>query len=217
MIGEVNEPLDGSGSPGRAFMEKHGFTMASEEVHRVLDLPVADARLDELEDGTREYRGEYRLVSWDDRVPDEHVEGFCRLQTSFNEEAPTGELDIEPERWDEDRLRRGEERMARQGRRECATAALSPDGQMVGLTHMMRVDENPDWGAQGVTLVMPGHRGHRLGMAVKVMNLRRYQRRFDDVHVIHSWNAAENGPMVAINETLGFRPVERMLEMQRKV
>jgi hypothetical protein len=88
---------------------------------------------------------------------------------------------------------------------------------MVALTQMMQVEETPDWGVQGGTLVMPGHRGRRLGMAIKVANLRRYQQRFEDVRVVHSWNSEVNGPMIAINEALGFRPVERLLEMQRKL
>jgi hypothetical protein len=35
--------------------------------------------------------------------------------------------------------------------------------------------------------------------------------------MVHSWNAEENGPMVAINDALGFRPVEYVAEMQRKL
>ncbi|MGH3506881.1 MAG: GNAT family N-acetyltransferase [Nocardioidaceae bacterium] len=217
LIGEVNQQLDGSPCPGRTFMEGHGFTVASEEIHRVLDLPVESAQIDALEASTVSHRDGYRLVSWDDRVPDEHIEGFAQVQIAFNEEAPTGELDIEPEHWDEARIRATEERAARQGRRECVTVAIDPAGEIVAMTQMMRVDETPTWGAQGLTLVMPEHRGHRLGMAIKVANLRRYQERFDSVRAVHSWNAQENGPMIAINETLGFRPVERLLEMQRKL
>lgn len=216
LIGEVNQPLDGSPCPGRAFMERHGFAVASEEIHRVLDLPVDPGHLDELDNATIEHRTGYRLVSWEDRVPEEHLEGFCTLQEAFNAEAPSGDLDIEPERWDEDRVRNMEKRTARQGRRECVTAAYDPAGQMVALTQMMQVEETPDWGVQGGTLVMPGHRGRRLGMAIKVANLRRYQQRFGQVRTVHSWNSEVNGPMIAINEALGFRPVERLLEMQRK-
>jgi hypothetical protein len=34
---------------------------------------------------------------------------------------------------------------------------------------------------------------------------------------VHSWNAEENGPMVQINDAIGFRPVEHVAEMQRKL
>jgi hypothetical protein len=37
------------------------------------------------------------------------------------------------------------------------------------------------------------------------------------VRTVHSWNAEENGPMVAINDRLGFRPVEYLVEMQLKL
>lgn len=218
LIGEVNTPLEGAEqAAGYAFMDGHGFTVAAEEVHRVIDLPVDETRLAALDEATLPHRDGYRIVSWADRVPDEYVDGYCRLHMAFNDEAPTGDLDLEPEVWDAARVRSAEARQAKQGRHQQATVALAPDGEVVALTVMMQVEEHPHWGAQGYTLVMPKHRGHRLGLAIKIANLRRYQERFPHVQVVHSWNAEVNGPMIAINEALGFRPVERLLEMQRKL
>ena len=54
-------------------------------------------------------------------------------------------------------------------------------------------------------------------MATKVANLKRLQDRLPDARVIHSWNAEENDHMVAINDQLGFRPVEYLSEMQRRL
>ena len=88
---------------------------------------------------------------------------------------------------------------------------------MVALTEMMATDHQPEVGLQSGTLVLKEHRGHRLGLAVKVANLRGYQADFPRVRVVHSWNAEANGPMVAINDKLGFRPVEYLVEMQRKL
>ena len=68
---------------------------------------------------------------------------------------------------------------------------------------------------QDDTLVLPRHRGHRLGLALKVANLRAVQRAHPDRRVLHTWNAEENGPMVAVNNAMGFRPVERLGEYQR--
>lgn len=217
VIIEVHLPMDGSSSPGKLFLEQRGFETAIVEIHRVLDLPVAAERLDELGSEAAPHLTDYRLVTWEDTVPDEYMAGFCALQSAFNAEAPTGELDIEPEVWDEARVRNAEARFCQQGRRATNTVAISPNGTLVAMTEMMTIKEEPPRAMQGGTLVLPEHRGHRLGMAVKVANLRRHQERFPHDSEVHSWNAEENGPMVAINDLLGFRPVECLAEMQLKL
>ena len=51
------------------------------------------------------------------------------------------------------------------------------------------------------------HRGHRLGMLVKIANLRAYEDRRPGERRINTWNAQENEHMLAINVALGFEPV----------
>ncbi|MBA2699001.1 MAG: GNAT family N-acetyltransferase [Nocardioidaceae bacterium] len=217
LMAEVNIPLDADESAGSRFMRNRGFKPAIGDLHRILDVPLASDRLAELAALAAPYHEAYELVSWDDVVPEEHLDGYCALQAAFNDEAPSGDLDIEAEVWDEARVRNGEERGRLQGRRQARTAALAADGSMVALTEMMTTDATPDRASQGGTLVLAGHRGHRLGVATKVENQRRFQAMFPAVRVVHSWNAEQNGPMVAINDLLGFRPVERLVEMQRKL
>ncbi len=217
VVSEANLPLDGSDTVGSAWAERRGFRQAIVEVHRVLEIPLSKQRLGELADDCAPHHEGYRLVTFGDTVPDEHLEGFCTLQIAFNEEAPGGDLDIEAEHWDEDRVRKGEARMRDQGRHLERTVVLAPDGELVALTELMATDHLPELAYQSGTLVLSHHRGRRLGMASKVANLRSFQARFPDVRTVHSWNAEENGPMVAINETLGFRPVERLAEMQLKL
>jgi hypothetical protein len=53
------------------------------------------------------------------------------------------------------------------------------------------------------------HRGHRLGLLVKAENLRMLRRHFPDTMTVTTWNAVSNRHMIAVNEALGFRPVER--------
>ncbi len=48
-------------------------------------------------------------------------------------------------------------------------------------------------------------------------DLRRFQSNFPAARMVHSWNAEENGPMVAIDDALGFRAVEHLAEMQLKL
>jgi hypothetical protein len=69
------------------------------------------------------------------------------------------------------------------------------------------------WG----TLVRGADRGHRLGLAVKVANHRMLQDRRPDLRRVSTYNAEVNAHMVAVNELLGFRPVERLGEFQRRL
>jgi GNAT superfamily N-acetyltransferase len=220
VIIEVNRPMTESGpgvSAGHAMLTRHGFSEASVELHRVLDTPVPDGRLAALEAEADERRDDYRMVQFAESVPDELMADYCHLQEAFNSEAPLGDLDIEPEVWDEARVLEREDLCRRTRRRERAVAALASDGTMVALTEMMTTDHQPEVGWQSGTLVLKEHRGHRLGLAVKVANLRGFQAEFPQVRAVHSWNAEENGPMVAINDKLGFRPVEYLVEMQLKL
>ena len=70
---------------------------------------------------------------------------------------------------------------------------------------------------QGGTLVLPGHRGHRLGLALKLVNLRAVRERYPDCHYAFTVVAGVNAAMNAVNDLLGFRDVERALEMQRRL
>ena len=69
---------------------------------------------------------------------------------------------------------------------------------------------------QWATIVRKEHRGHRLGLAIKARNLRTLQHAHPDRTSIHTTNNETNGPMVDINERIGFKPVELMVGLQRK-
>jgi hypothetical protein len=51
---------------------------------------------------------------------------------------------------------------------------------------------------------------------MKVANLRWLQARHD-ASIVHTWNAEVNAPMLAVNQAMGFRPVEYLGEWQREV
>jgi hypothetical protein len=66
-------------------------------------------------------------------------------------------------------------------------------------------------------LVVPTHRGYRLGLAMKVRNHAELQRDHPQPAVAHTWNAQQNDHMNAVNARLGFRPVELSEQWQRMV
>lgn len=88
LIIEASKPLDQATSPAWSFLQHRGFTPGILDLHRVLELPVADERLDELAASAAPHHRDYRLVTWRDRTPDEWVQGVCQLQEAFNSEAP---------------------------------------------------------------------------------------------------------------------------------
>jgi hypothetical protein len=65
------------------------------------------------------------------------------------------------------------------------------------------------------TLVLPEHRGHRLGLAIKVLLHQRLRAEFPATELVVTGNADVNDHMNAVNDRLGYRPVERALEVQK--
>jgi RimJ/RimL family protein N-acetyltransferase len=62
---------------------------------------------------------------------------------------------------------------------------------------------------------MSSHRGHRLGTAMKLATLEVIRRDHPERTAMHTWTAVDNAPMQRVNRAFGYRPVERMHEMQR--
>lgn len=204
-------------SPGEAFATSYGLTKRLVDVHRVLELPVPDARLRSLAVDAAEHHRGYRLVSWEDRCPDEHVAAYCRLKEAMALQAPMGELDFEPEVWGEARLRETESELVAMGRTRYVQVAIAADGTMAGHTELVVPRHDPDKVFQWDTLVLPEHRGNRLGLALKVANHTLVQSEHPGRQQAHTWNAAENTAMVSVNDALGYRPVELMGEWQGPV
>ena len=51
--------------------------------------------------------------------------------------------------------------------------------------------------------MVAAHRGHRLGLRMKLAMLDWLREDRPDVEAIDTWNAAGNVPMIAINDALG--------------
>lgn len=208
-------PVDADSSPYVRFARKHGYTCRLVEVRRMLKLPVPPERLAELRRYAAERAGGYELVSWSGACPEQYAEAYAHLKGLLSVEAPMGELDYEQEKWDVERLRNDEERAVAQGRTLYTSIALAPDGEIAGHTQLAVPRHDPGRAYQWDTLVLTKHRGHRLGLALKVDNLAAMTAAHPDVTRINTWNAEVNGPMIAVNEAIGYRKVEELQEWQR--
>ena len=200
-LNAAGDPVTGE-SPGTAFAAARGFVRKHAELHQVLELPIPDAQLVSAE------RPGYGIIQWREHAPDEWLEQFADLLTGMSEDVPSGDRTVESVRWTPALIREAESRRIAQGRFTYTTAAVhTASGELAAYTQMGGTPETPDRLGQYDTYVRRSHRGNGLGIAVKAPNLRALQAGVARPAVLHTWNAPENTPMIAVNTKLGFRPV----------
>jgi GNAT superfamily N-acetyltransferase len=152
----------------------------------------------------------YSLVQWRDAVPEAIIEDVAALQSRLMLDAPTGDLAVEQQVYDADRVRGQEATQLGRGHRWYSTAARhDATGQIVARTKLSFEANDDVCARQRVTIVEPAHRGRRLGLLVKSANHAYTRAHQPALRVIDAWNAEENTHMRAVNEMLGFQPVDR--------
>jgi hypothetical protein len=70
---------------------------------------------------------------------------------------------------------------------------------------------------QGDTIVDPAHRGRRLGLRIKLANLELLVREHPEVRAIDTFNADDNRWMIAVNEAMGFVPIQHVEDWELDV
>ena len=212
LFGEVVEPLDGDEVPaGVAFAKAHGGRPVLFEIRRVLDMrTLDDDRLAALERDAREHADGYSLVQWVDRAPDDIVDDLAILKGRMSIDVPLEDMEWDAEHYDASRVRALEDVIASQRRSVVATAARhDATGRLVGYTDIGVNIDRPRVAYQWDTIVLHEHRGHRLGMLMKVANIGLLRRTIERVEIVNTWNAAVNEHMIAVNEAMGYRAAER--------
>jgi len=150
----------------------------------------------------------YALDSWSGPAPEDEVAAVAALNAALAD-APR-EAGQEARSWDVERVRLDERRIAAMGLRVHVIAARALDtGERAGLTQLAADPAMPEWGFQELTAVARAHRGHRLGLRLKLAMLDRLALQEPQLTRIMTGNAAGNHHMIAINEQLGFRVLDR--------
>lgn len=80
-------------------------------------------------------------------------------------------------------------------------------GRLVGFTQFGLPADRTRPVDQFDTLVLREHRGHALGMLLKLENLAQLERTHPGHPSITTWNADENRHMLAVNKAFGFTPM----------
>ena len=190
------------GTGGEHAVPALGYLPTSSHVVRRLDLHAGQPPdlLAEALEASRDYDVE-RFAG---PCPESLLGDLQVLREVIND-APDGD---EFEHYPAERIRANDE--ASQRRRQTAYTMLArhrTTGEPAGLTIVLVHDLRPAIAGQEDTSVARAHRGHRLGLRLKLEMLDWLRSERDDVESVDTWNAPENAPMIAINEALGCQVV----------
>lgn len=205
-----------AGVPGVEFARRQSAVFALGELRSECPLPLDTAVIDGMSAEARELSAAYEIRCWQGPVPDEFVDGWAVMESLVETEAPTGELDLEPGATTAVDIREQEDQFRAQGRTSFGAVALNTARVVVAYSQLVHSSAESmvyQWG----TLVKAEARGHRLGMALKAAAARMLTESGLRARAIITYNAESNEHMLAINRRMGFRPVERLEEIELKL
>ncbi len=158
----------------------------------------------------------YRIETHVGAGPESDLADRAHLLRRISTDAPMGDLALEEEEWDEDRVREDDARALAMGRTVVGSYARHlASGRLVGYTTIQVPQDAPTLAYQHDTLVLAEHRGHGLGLALKVANHAVLAEELPEVRTVRTWNAVENAPMLAVNAVLGYAPSGYSREWQK--
>jgi GNAT superfamily N-acetyltransferase len=211
------ESLESAETTG--FAAAVGAAAALRETRSRLDVAAIDQRrLDAMLAEAWTHADGYRLIHWQGVPPEQYIDDVAYLDSRFVTDAPMGDLEWEAEAIDAERVRKHEQRWLDRGvDRYHAGMVHAESDKLVAWTTLSGSADTPTHIWQHITLVDPPHRGHRLGMVVKLANLAYARERRPELIAIDTWNAVSNEYMLAINRAMGFRAVDTWVEWQQTV
>lgn len=192
--------------PGVRLARGLGMTLGQIERVSRYELTGSTELLERAFADAEAYAGaDYRVHLWEGGVPEDRLEAMAGLVSRMSIDIPHGGLDIVAERWDAERIRDAYAEYAVTHRVFLAVAEHLPTGELVAYNELASPEASPANAVeQWDTLVAGPHRGHRLGKLVKAANLLRLRVEAPEAPYVMTWNAAENTPMLRVNEEIGF-------------
>lgn len=206
---------DSPEEPVNRLARRLGITRKNLAVCRALALPLEASLLEMLQAEAAEKIGQYRVEVWDGEIPEEHLETYGLLLRQLELDEPDEDVEHEAPEYTPERIRESERRMREAGTLRITAVAIAPDGSFAGNSEVhVHTAADSTLGWQENTLVMPEHRGHRLGLALKVATHRQLGERAPQLRSLVTWNSHVNPWMIQINEKLGYRALYRELVLQ---
>jgi GNAT superfamily N-acetyltransferase len=194
-----------AGSPGEAFARSLGAKPGLVEIQRVLEIGrLEQGKLARLRGPAERAAAGYSLVSWAGPVPEELIEQAAVVYNAMSD-APHSP-GTAPAEWNAQRVREQINDLFPQfGLHNYTVAARHDDtGELAALTEVAVDPSSPSWGHLAFTVVTRKHRGHRLGLLLKIAMMELLATTEPQLERITTWNAQSNEHMIAVNEALGY-------------
>ena len=187
-----------SGTAGERAVPRMGYTQHGS--HEVRRLSLRDPQPAALVAEAATAAAGYDLERWAGACPEDLLGEMQVLREAINDAPEDGEFEAYPP----ERIRTVERWLAEQRQTPYTIVARHRDtGDAAGITIVCTHELRPAIAAQEDTSVVAAHRGHRLGLRMKLAMLDWLREDRPDVEAIDTWNAAGNVPMIAINDALG--------------
>ena len=205
------------GTPGTAFLKRHEFAQASIAAQRRLHpdrLPRPGD--EELLERARTASADYEVLRLPGPLPEELLASMLPMVEQIND-APLDDLELDDDVFTVERLRRYDAAQLAQEQRLYRVVARTRDGLPAAHTVVAVDGRRPYHGEQHDTTVRREHRGHRLGLRLKLEMLAWLREAEPQLRQIDTWNQESNTPMIAVNDAIGCTVVGREVEFQRRL
>lgn len=207
------EAADGSGTLPAShrqtrFAEHAGYELQTVSSFALLDVPLPQDRFESIREALHSvpFSDRYRLHTWVSAAPDSLLEPLAALHARLPSDSFVKPLVEDPDPWDPERVRRTEQLRQEDGDRSLmAVAEDRESGELVGMTELILAQHRPTLALQDETLVIREHRGRRLGMRLKLANLKQLAEVQPEVDTVYSWTHTGNDRMNWVNSQLGFQ------------
>jgi mycothiol synthase len=188
-----------AGGPGQAWARALGFVLVERTARQSLDMAQADRSSWQVGGPTG-----YRLARWIDSAPEDLLASYATARNAIGDR-PRGDTTYVDAVWTPQRVR-ADETAAIAGERQTrvVVAVHEQTAQVAGLTYLEVRRRRPDLATQQDTVVLPAHRGHRLGVWMKAANLDWLAADHPQVTRVVTSTAADNEHMLRINRQVGF-------------
>jgi GNAT superfamily N-acetyltransferase len=199
-----------AGTAGEQAVPRFGYTRQGSHEVRRLDLRAEQPP--ELVASAEDASRDYELQSFRGPCPDELLGEMQLLREAINDAPDQGEFESYPP----ERIRGYEATLAGQWQTPYTVLARHRStGEPAGITMVCVHELRPAIAAQEDTSVLAPHRGHRLGLRLKLAMLDWLRDERADVEQVDTWNVPGNAPMIAINDALGCRRVAETIAFRK--